>query len=92
MSTIHQEATVEATEEATQETQSLLFVGNTTTLIRYGGFTLLTDPNFLHRGQTPTSGTGWCPVAARSRRARWRSSRSWTWSCCRTCTVTIGTG
>jgi L-ascorbate metabolism protein UlaG (beta-lactamase superfamily) len=26
------------------------FIGTATTLIRYGGFTLLTDPNFLHAG------------------------------------------
>lgn len=29
---------------------TLLFIGNATTLIRYNGFNLLTDPNFLHRG------------------------------------------
>ncbi|MFD2489668.1 MBL fold metallo-hydrolase [Amycolatopsis jiangsuensis] len=32
---------------------SLTFVGTATTLLRLGPFTLLTDPNFLHRGQ-------WC--------------------------------
>ncbi|MBB4911499.1 hypothetical protein [Actinophytocola algeriensis] len=30
---------------------SASFIGTATTLIRLGGFTLLTDPNFLHRGQ-----------------------------------------
>jgi L-ascorbate metabolism protein UlaG (beta-lactamase superfamily) len=29
---------------------SVQFIGTATTLIRYGGFTLLTDPNFLHAG------------------------------------------
>jgi L-ascorbate metabolism protein UlaG (beta-lactamase superfamily) len=29
-------------------TGSLTFLGNATTLVRYGGFTVLTDPNFLH--------------------------------------------
>jgi L-ascorbate metabolism protein UlaG (beta-lactamase superfamily) len=29
---------------------SIFFVGNATTLIRYGGFAVLTDPNFLHAG------------------------------------------
>src|SRR3954469_13032409 len=29
---------------------SLTFVGTATTLLRYGGITVLTDPNFLHRG------------------------------------------
>ncbi|WP_196469171.1 MBL fold metallo-hydrolase [Planomonospora sp. ID91781] len=36
----------------------VFFVGNATTLIRYGGFTLLTDPNFLHRGQRAYLGYG----------------------------------
>ncbi|GLW06918.1 hypothetical protein Misp01_20480 [Microtetraspora sp. NBRC 13810] len=36
----------------------VLFIGNATTLIRYGGFTLLTDPNFLHRGQRAYLGYG----------------------------------
>ena len=31
-------------------TDSLTFVGTATTLIRMGGFSVLTDPNFLHRG------------------------------------------
>jgi L-ascorbate metabolism protein UlaG (beta-lactamase superfamily) len=29
---------------------SIFFVGTATVLIRYAGFTILTDPNFLHRG------------------------------------------
>ncbi len=29
---------------------SILFVGTATTIIRYAGFTILTDPNFLHKG------------------------------------------
>ncbi|NUW44133.1 MBL fold metallo-hydrolase [Nonomuraea rhodomycinica] len=37
---------------------SVLFIGNATTLIRYNGFTLLTDPNFLHRGQRAHLGYG----------------------------------
>ncbi|PXY21822.1 MBL fold metallo-hydrolase [Prauserella sp. PE36] len=32
---------------------SLTFIGTATTLVRLGPFTVLTDPNFLHRGQ-------WC--------------------------------
>ncbi|CAL9590804.1 hypothetical protein SUDANB106_05239 [Streptomyces sp. enrichment culture] len=36
----------------------LLFVGNATLLIRYGELTLLTDPNFLHRGQYAYLGKG----------------------------------
>jgi L-ascorbate metabolism protein UlaG (beta-lactamase superfamily) len=39
-------------------TGSIFFVGNATTLIRYAGFTILTDPNFLHRGQFARLGYG----------------------------------
>ena len=34
------------------------FVGNATTLISYGDLTILTDPNFLHRGQRAYLGYG----------------------------------
>ena len=37
---------------------SLTFVGTATTLIRLGRFTVLTDPNFLHRGQRAYLGKG----------------------------------
>ena len=37
---------------------SLFFIGNATTIIRYGELTLLTDPNFLHRGQRAYLGYG----------------------------------
>jgi L-ascorbate metabolism protein UlaG (beta-lactamase superfamily) len=36
----------------------VFFVGNATLLIRYGPFTLLTDPNFLHRGERAYLGKG----------------------------------
>ena len=36
----------------------LTFVGNATVVLRYGGFTLLTDPNFLHAGQHAYLGLG----------------------------------
>ncbi|MEU6522752.1 MBL fold metallo-hydrolase [Streptomyces sp. NPDC046924] len=36
----------------------ILFIGNATLLIRYGDLTLLTDPNFLHRGQRAHLGYG----------------------------------
>ncbi len=39
-------------------TGSLTFLGTATTLLRYGGFTLLTDPNFLHQGQKAYLGKG----------------------------------
>ncbi len=37
---------------------SLTFVGTATTVLRIGSFTLLTDPNFLHRGQRAYLGKG----------------------------------
>ena len=37
---------------------SILFIGNATVLLRYAGFTILTDPNFLHRGQRVRLGYG----------------------------------
>jgi L-ascorbate metabolism protein UlaG (beta-lactamase superfamily) len=37
---------------------SVQFIGTATTLIRLGGFTVLTDPNFLHRGQRAYLGKG----------------------------------
>jgi L-ascorbate metabolism protein UlaG (beta-lactamase superfamily) len=37
---------------------SLRFVGTATTLIRLGSFSLLTDPNFLHKGQRAYLGKG----------------------------------
>jgi L-ascorbate metabolism protein UlaG (beta-lactamase superfamily) len=37
---------------------SLTFVGNATTVLRLGGFTLLTDPNFVRRGQRVHLGYG----------------------------------
>jgi L-ascorbate metabolism protein UlaG (beta-lactamase superfamily) len=37
---------------------SLTFVGTATTVLRLGGFTLLTDPNFLHRGERAYLGYG----------------------------------
>jgi L-ascorbate metabolism protein UlaG (beta-lactamase superfamily) len=36
----------------------LHFIGNATLLVRYGPLTLLTDPNFLHRGQFAHLGYG----------------------------------
>jgi L-ascorbate metabolism protein UlaG (beta-lactamase superfamily) len=37
---------------------TLFFVGTATTILRYGELTLLTDPNFLHRGQRAYLGYG----------------------------------
>ncbi len=40
------------------EQGSLLFVGTATVILRYAGFTILTDPNFLHRGEHVHLGYG----------------------------------
>ena len=37
---------------------SIFFIGTATTLIRYAGFTLLTDPNFLHKHDVAKLGYG----------------------------------
>ena len=37
---------------------SLLFIGTATVLLRYAGFTILTDPNFLHQGEHVHLGYG----------------------------------
>jgi L-ascorbate metabolism protein UlaG (beta-lactamase superfamily) len=34
------------------------FIGNATTLIRFGGLTILTDPAFLHKGEHVYLGHG----------------------------------
>ncbi|MDQ4085216.1 MAG: MBL fold metallo-hydrolase [Actinomycetota bacterium] len=44
--------------DATAPAGSFTFVGNATALIRWGPFTLLTDPNFLHAGQRAYLGHG----------------------------------
>lgn len=44
--------------DATHGAPTLEFVGTATTVLRLGPFTLLTDPNFLHRGQYAYLGKG----------------------------------
>ncbi len=39
-------------------TGALTFIGNATVLLRYGGFTVMTDPNFLHKGDHVHLGYG----------------------------------
>jgi L-ascorbate metabolism protein UlaG (beta-lactamase superfamily) len=48
-----------AHDEATSvETGEVLFVGTATVILRYAGFTILTDPNFLHQGEHAPLGYG----------------------------------
>jgi len=44
--------------QAASDGGSVQFVGNATVLIRYAGFTILTDPNFLHKGEHVHLGYG----------------------------------
>src|SRR3954462_11392676 len=37
---------------------SIFFIGTATVILRYAGFTILTDPNFLHRGDHAHLGHG----------------------------------
>src|SRR5688500_20113284 len=39
-------------------TGSIFFIGNATVLIRYAGFTILTDPTFIHRHEQVPLGYG----------------------------------
>ncbi|MFF4492066.1 MBL fold metallo-hydrolase [Streptomyces sp. NPDC001544] len=43
---------------AFEDAVDLHFIGNATVLLRYGELTLLTDPNFLHRGERAHLGYG----------------------------------
>ena len=46
------------------------FIGNATTLIRFGGLTILTDPAFLHKGEHVHLGHGIWAGARSSRLVR----------------------
>jgi L-ascorbate metabolism protein UlaG (beta-lactamase superfamily) len=46
------------TEAASSSRCTLQFVGTATTILRFGPLTVLTDPNFLHRGQRAYLGYG----------------------------------
>ena len=48
----------EGSESPNFESGSIFFVGNATVLLRYAGFTILTDPNFLHQGEHVHLGYG----------------------------------
>jgi L-ascorbate metabolism protein UlaG (beta-lactamase superfamily) len=47
-----------ANDRSSLDRGSIFFVGTATTLIRYGGMTILTDPNFLHAGDHVHLGYG----------------------------------
>jgi L-ascorbate metabolism protein UlaG (beta-lactamase superfamily) len=45
-------------QKAAGDAGSIYFVGTATVIIRYNGFTILTDPNFLHKGEQVHLGYG----------------------------------
>jgi L-ascorbate metabolism protein UlaG (beta-lactamase superfamily) len=52
------ELTLDASPAEDQAPDSVLFIGNATLLLRYGGFTILTDPTFVHRHEKVDLGYG----------------------------------
>jgi L-ascorbate metabolism protein UlaG (beta-lactamase superfamily) len=46
------------TEKTQSDSGSVMFVGTATVIIRYAGMTILTDPNFLHKGEHVHLGYG----------------------------------
>lgn len=46
------------TDDVDRENGSIFFIGTATVIIRYAGFTILTDPNFLHSGDHVHLGYG----------------------------------
>jgi L-ascorbate metabolism protein UlaG (beta-lactamase superfamily) len=50
--------TGEADQDSAPGSGSLFFIGNATVLIRFGGFTILTDPTFIHRHEQVSIGYG----------------------------------
>jgi L-ascorbate metabolism protein UlaG (beta-lactamase superfamily) len=51
MEYIHNVVLPASKQNAEVEHGSIFFIGTATVLIRYAGFTILTDPNFLHQGE-----------------------------------------
>ena len=47
-----------STEPAPEDSGSLFFIGNATVLLRFGGFTILTDPSFIHKHEQTWLGYG----------------------------------
>jgi L-ascorbate metabolism protein UlaG (beta-lactamase superfamily) len=58
MATTQQISLAAGAEAAAFDRGSVYFIGTATTIIRYGGITILTDPNFLHKGEYVRLGYG----------------------------------
>ena len=70
---------------------SIFFVGNATVLIRYAGFTILTDPNFLHAGDHVHLGYGLTSTRRTDPAVEIEVLPRSTSSCSHTCTAIIST-
>jgi predicted pyridoxine 5'-phosphate oxidase superfamily flavin-nucleotide-binding protein len=53
----------ETSEQPDLGSGSLFLVGSATVLLRYAGFTIVTDPNFLHQGDRVHLGYGYVQLA-----------------------------
>lgn len=82
----------ESSDTHAMKQRSIFFVGAATTVIRYGGFTLLTDPNFLHAGDHAHLGYGLTSEHKTNRRLRSMSCRRSTYACCRYAWRPLGSG
>lgn len=58
MTTTQQISLAVGAEAADFDRGSVYFIGTATVIIRYGGITILTDPNFLHKGEYVRLGYG----------------------------------
>jgi L-ascorbate metabolism protein UlaG (beta-lactamase superfamily) len=57
-SSVAQQIVLPSDGRVTDSTGSVFFIGTATTLIRCGGFTILTDPNFIHMHEQVDLGNG----------------------------------
>jgi hypothetical protein len=71
---------------------SIFFVGNATVILRYARFTILTDPNFLHRGDHVHLGHGMTAARRTDPALELKRCRQSTSSFSRTCDMTAGVG
>jgi hypothetical protein len=70
----------------------ITFIGTATTIVRLGSFAVLTDPNFLHRGQRAYLGRGYGRGAVLSQQCNRLTYRRSMPSCSHIYTVITLTG
>lgn len=83
---------VDRGEELDLERGSVFFVGTATVIIRYAGFTILTDPNFLHAGDHVHLGYGLRSQRRTNPAIEIEDLPLWTSSCSPIYTATTSTG